>query len=221
VNFPHLTEAKTTEKPEEKMVENSKPKDEKTSDSDVELGEVVEDPKDGLCIDDLDKDETMIAETAEKSEMVKNSTDEETTNSDDELGEAVEDPIVSLYIDELDEDETTFVKIPRPGLNPSLSAKKETRLAPNLCCICLSNYEVGEKVVWSSNPLCEHVFHHKCIQSWIMMQKDRFLCACCRRPFIAVEDVLDILDEEVGGGGGSDGSDRGRPTYRRNSSWFY
>jgi hypothetical protein len=203
------------------MVENSTPKDEETTDSDVELGEVVENPKDSLYIDDLDKDETLIAETAEKPDLVKNSTskDEETTKSDVELGETAEDPIVSLYFDERDENETTFIKIPRPGLNPSLSAKKETRLVPNLCCICLSNYEIGEKVVWSSNPLCEHVFHHKCIQSWIMMQKDQFFCPVCRRPFIAVEDVLDTLNEEIGGG--SDGSDRGRPAFRHSSSWFY
>jgi hypothetical protein len=130
------------------------------------------------------------------------SKDKEVIYDDMELGplsHTVEDPYG---------EETTLIKIPKPGLNLlQESANVEMRLAPNLCTVCLSNYELGEKVAWSSNPLCEHVFHHKCIQSWILKQKAGFLCACCRRAFIITTDGddLDTLDKELGGG--SDGSD--------------
>ena len=30
---------------------------------------------------------------------------------------------------------------------------------PNCCAVCLGSYDVGDKVVWSSNPRCSHAFH--------------------------------------------------------------
>merc|ERR1712125_191159 len=72
---------------------------------------------------------------------------------------------------------------------------RQTRLAPGLCTICLSNFEIGSDVVWSSNPTCEHVFHEKCIEQWMMKQREGPLCPICRRDFIV--DPFDIEDIDV------------------------
>jgi hypothetical protein len=43
------------------------------------------------------------------------------------------------------------------------TAKRDTggvRQVPNCCAVCLSSYEVGDRVVWSSNEECKHVFHY-------------------------------------------------------------
>lgn len=50
------------------------------------------------------------------------------------------------------------------------------------CAICIAEYAPGDKVVWSPNDECCHVFHNKCILSWI--SKDRKDCPCCRMSFV-------------------------------------
>jgi hypothetical protein len=59
--------------------------------------------------------------------------------------------------------DNTFVEIPAPGLHVK-SHLNSSRLVPNICTICLSNYDIGSKIVWSSNPSCEHAFHEECIE---------------------------------------------------------
>jgi hypothetical protein len=83
-------------------------------------------------------------------------------------------------------EETKFVEVPEQGLRATLNM----RLVPNLCAICLSDYEVGEVIVWSSNRSCEHAFHADCMESWLMKQRGAPLCPCCRQDF-----VVDPLDE--------------------------
>ena len=36
------------------------------------------------------------------------------------------------------------------------------------CAVCMNSFEVGQKVVWSSNPECTHVFHHRCLHEWFV-----------------------------------------------------
>jgi hypothetical protein len=86
------------------------------------------------------------------------------------------------------------------------------RRVPNCCAICLSGYEVGDKVVWSSNKKCKHAFHRDCALDWFSKirnppslstdsdwavggtsssataaPKIPTPCPCCRREFTDVE----------------------------------
>lgn len=100
--------------------------------------------------------------------------------------------------EEVDED-TLFVEVPAPGFQFAsaslLVGQMTSRLVPNVCSICLCNYYPGNKIVWSSNEACEHVFHESCILQWIMKQREGPLCPCCRRDFVL--DPYDMDDEEI------------------------
>ena len=108
---------------------------------------------------------------------------------------------VSQSTSEAVDEDTTFVELPAPGFS-SLSANAiqdpaRMRLVPNICSICLCNYEIGSDVVWSSNSNCEHAFHTACIEQWLMKQREGPLCPCCRRDFIL--DPFDLEDEAGAG----------------------
>lgn len=91
-----------------------------------------------------------------------------------------------------DESETIrVVRLPIPGMFPSVPL--QLRDVPNDCAICISHFRVGDAVVWSSNPQCEHCFHANCIETWLMKRPGGPLCPCCRREF-----VIDPLDEDDG-----------------------
>mmetsp|Transcript_9461 Transcript_9461/g.21132 ORF Transcript_9461/g.21132 Transcript_9461/m.21132 type:complete len:280 (+) Transcript_9461:367-1206(+) len=62
------------------------------------------------------------------------------------------------------------------------------------CAICIAEYSPGDKVVWSPNDECRHVFHEDCILSWL--GNDKKDCPCCRMPFIPEKEELDDENEE-------------------------
>lgn len=93
---------------------------------------------------------------------------------------------------ESDDDDDLLVEIPEPGL--FMNHERKLRMVPNVCTICLCNYEIGSDIVWSSNLKCEHAFHLECIEEWLMNQREGPLCPCCRRDFII--DPYDLEGEE-------------------------
>ena len=54
------------------------------------------------------------------------------------------------------------------------------------CAICIARYHVGDKICWSPNPSCEHVFHHECIRMWLEKHDD---CPMCRAPYFLSSDT--------------------------------
>lgn len=92
--------------------------------------------------------------------------------------------------DDGDEDDVV-IEIPIPGLHQNNDMENlPLRRSVGLCTICLSTYQVRSDVIWSSNTLCDHVFHAECIIDWLLRQKDEGMpCPCCRRNFI--EDNMD------------------------------
>jgi hypothetical protein len=119
--------------------------------------------------------------------------DDNSSNIDVDSG-GEESPQEFINFDDPYAEETSFVEIPSVEVNADPLSNPGTRLVPCLCVICLGPYEVGEEIVWSSNPVCEHVFHEGCIERWLMKQRGGPLCPCCRRDFII--DPFDVEGEE-------------------------
>ena len=91
----------------------------------------------------------------------------------------------------------------------------EKRSVPIFCAICLSEFEKGDRVCWSSNANCSHVFHEDCILQWLMSSGKKIsmnqyftkhptdakllenaFCPCCRQEFICVKPPSLLGSEE-------------------------
>ncbi|GKY99322.1 hypothetical protein MPSEU_000887300 [Mayamaea pseudoterrestris] len=125
--------------------------------------------------------------------------------------------------DEEDEDDDvdfmgengTTVKVPVAGHevidDEGDNEQKDCREVPNGCAICLSLFKPDDRISWSSNPDCSHVFHHDCVLDWLKTNKRKksrrqrdaeqihisdavdpvkwitrgnMACPCCRRDFV-------------------------------------
>jgi hypothetical protein len=92
----------------------------------------------------------------------------------------------TLVANESKMDESTYILIP-----------DHVRGVSNSCAICLSPYEVGDTIVWSSNPMCEHAFHAECMIHWSVEEHGPPHCPCCRKIFIQdSEDAFVDLEKE-------------------------
>ena len=170
------------------------------------------------------------------SEVNMNDIDAQATPAVIEKRSDSEDSDDELPAFEFDNDQ--MVCIPLPGqvvkTEPTGSTHSSRRLVSNGCAICLSLFEEGDKITWSSNPDCCHVYHSDCALSWYLAvgkkaQKRRkrdnptmtdeealdlickfsILCPCCRQEFCTeIISPSEKKDEETGDGDGDgDGGD--------------
>jgi hypothetical protein len=101
--------------------------------------------------------------------------------------------------------------------------ENENRAVPMFCAVCLSKFTLADRVCWSSNTECTHVFHEECMLPWLVtlgrnMSKKKcysnnpseaklldfdLSCPCCRQEFISSslivrkEETIEELDERV------------------------
>eukprot|EP00977_Amphora_coffeiformis_P001199 scaffold244_cov172-Amphora_coffeaeformis.AAC.52 len=52
------------------------------------------------------------------------------------------------------------------------------------CPICFDAFRVGDIASWSADPVCKHVFHHRCIKEWLVNHKG---CPFCRETFLPID----------------------------------
>ncbi|KAL7475060.1 hypothetical protein ACHAW6_000993 [Cyclotella cf. meneghiniana] len=102
------------------------------------------------------------------------------------------------------------------------SEPKDKRIVAKFCAICLASYEYHENISWSSNEACTHVFHTKCILTWLSSLGKKWSrnqpfsdnpawdellgysleCPCCRQDFVSKLMLVccdeDDADEEGG-----------------------
>ena len=160
---------------------NTLDNDENDNDRDVEAAE-----RDALLLDpDLEEGKSL-QQQQQQQQQEKDDEEAGMSTFDDEA--VSDDDDYDLY------GEQTVVEIPQAGL--SLEQSKKRRCVSNMCAICLSSYEVGDEIVWASNPSCDHAFHKECIERWLIKQRGNPLCPCCRRDFVL--DPLD-MDEDFEG----------------------
>ncbi len=65
------------------------------------------------------------------------------------------------------------VNVPLPGhmradVDAPEGSTSNRRLVSNGCAICLSLFGPEEKITWSSNPECPHIFHSDCVLHWYL-----------------------------------------------------
>jgi hypothetical protein len=97
--------------------------------------------------------------------MIKKPTSSSDSVSDEEDGEML---IVDFY------DDNEIIYVPLPGQENTTNDEEDVvvstprRQVINGCAICLSTFMPEERVTWSSNPNCSHIFHHDCVLHWFL-----------------------------------------------------
>lgn len=186
-----------------------------------------------LCAADSDQeqqkagsDEQKFIETPSGSmefDLVKKqTTDKSNKNAAEPCESSVEDG-ENINIDTIDymvDDTDTFVRVPQAGF--SLASNKPKRFVPNGCAICISEFEIADRVTWSSNSQCAHIYHEDCLLNWMLAvgrktsrrrrrnQEETppeleavqvatdfpMLCPCCRQPYISKEAKEEEQEEQ-------------------------
>jgi hypothetical protein len=116
-------------------------------------------------------------------------------------------------MDEFMGDSETNITIPMAGDEYREEVCENYREVPNGCAICLCSFDEDDRITWSSNASCNHVFHRDCVVDWFVvsgrkaLQRQRrleartgvvqlsddalkritscpMLCPCCRQQFV-------------------------------------
>jgi hypothetical protein len=98
---------------------------------------------------------------------------------------------VAVACDEQDKDAQLYLRL------PVKDEKGNFRTVDAECAICFSEYEVGDKVIWSGLQ-CQHAFHDECIMPWLVKGKKR--CPTCRHWFVPgarIDDQKQELEERL------------------------
>ena len=66
------------------------------------------------------------------------------------------------------------------------TTSSHTMSLPQSCSICVEDFVKGDILACSYNKECAHVFHHKCLVPWLMMDHDE--CPMCRSIFLSFAD---------------------------------
>lgn len=103
------------------------------------------------------------------------------------------------------QDADEFVHVPMPGVQVGANFREEhdeataaneiqRRQAPSGCAVCLSSFLANERITWSSNVDCSHVFHHDCLLHWFQTVGRKTQKALLERcPNVSEEDVLKMV----------------------------
>jgi hypothetical protein len=130
-------------------------------------------------------------------------------------------------MDEFMGDSESKITIPIAGDEYHAEVCGNERDVPNGCAICLCAFDEDDRITWSSNASCNHVFHRDCIVDWFLasgrkaLQRQRrqeartgvvllsddalkritscpMLCPCCRQEFVTPPpDVDDDADTDL------------------------
>jgi len=119
--------------------------------------------------------------------------------SDDGMTEDLEldesDEFEEAALEDHDEDFVNtagYIRVPTSGAlanQENISIRK----VPNGCAICLCPFEAEDKITWSANPACQHVFHADCIKDWYNSSGRRH----CRRRRRREQDVLNYAHDPL------------------------
>jgi len=131
-------------------------------------------------------------------------------DDDNDDADDVDDPSISLSVDsEFDTTTTTTTRI----LCLDHNEKSQTQILNGTCIICFEDFVKNDRIVWSNNSNCNHVYHKECMVHYLASNAQRNSassgtlnvtdnpCPTCRRPHycgtVLGEDVAQLLEKCV------------------------
>jgi hypothetical protein len=143
--------------------------------------------------------------TNQHSEKQQSDVDIEAAPKKERTGSQLDDEEEFMLVEDFQQT-NEVVRAPLPGQQSDSDGV--FRFVPNGCAICLSKFEEGESMTYSSNVECSHVFHRDCVIRWYLavgrkaqqrrqltnpdideielldsICKFPMLCPCCRQTF--------------------------------------
>ena len=143
-------------------------------------------------------------------EVGDNNAGKDDDNDADAHNADADDPSISLSVDsEFDTTTTTTTRI----LCLDHNEKSQQQIFNGTCIICFEDFVKNDRIVWSNNSNCNHVYHKECMVHYLASNAQRNSassgtlnvtdnpCPTCRRPHycgtVLGEDVAQLLEECV------------------------